>query len=157
MSSDTEPSTSETDTLRSAAVRTLNFVPLDADLQPFYLDDEGAFGVPGHLEEPFAAEFHAAFPGGETGVVGERRSAVEPDRRTVGQPGLRLAFEGAEPLLGRACGRMEKVGAGREKGHGDPAAATAMAVCSQVAPATLRELVRMRDFVGPDPLLQLLP
>ncbi len=129
---------------------------MDADLQPFYLDDEGAFGVPGHLEEPFAAEFHAAFPGGETGVVGERRSAVEPDRRTVGQPGLRLAFEGAEPLLGRACGRMEKVGAGREKGHGDRCC-DGYGRLQQVAPATLRELVRMRDFVGPDPLLQLLP
>ena len=129
---------------------------MDVYFQPFDLDGEGAFGVFGHLEEPFAAEFHAAFPGGETGVVGERRSAVEPDRRAVGQPGLRLAFEGAEPLFRRLCGGTEEVGAGCEKGHGD-CRGDSYGHLQQVAPATFRELVRMRNFVGSDPLLQLPP
>ena len=101
-------------------------------------------------------EFHAAFSGSETGVVGERRPAVEPDRRAVGQPGLRLAFEGAELLLSRIRRGTEGVGAGHEEGH-DDRCSHCYGRLQQVATATLRGCVRLRNFVGSDPLLQLLP
>ena len=77
-------------------------------------------------------------------------------RRAVGEPRLRLAFEGAEPLFRRLCGGAEEVGAGCEKGHGD-CRGDSYGHLQQVAPATFRKLVRMRNFVGSDPLLQLPP
>ena len=84
--------------------------------------------------------------------------SVDPPWSQTVEPSesLRLAFEGAEPLFRRLCGGAEEVGAGCEKGHGD-CRGDSYGHLQQVAPATFRKLVRMRNFVGSDPLLQLPP
>jgi len=69
--------------------------------QPFHFDREGAFGIFGNVEKSLSAEFYVAAFGAEGAVVGERRAALEPYGRTVGQMRQRLAAEGAELLSGR--------------------------------------------------------
>ena len=125
--------------------------------QPFHFDRERAFGIFGDVEKSLSAEFYVAAFGAEGAVVGERRAALEPYGRTVGQMRQRLAAEGAELLSGRnRC--AGEVGTDREE-RDDDARGDGCRRAQYRHPAAFRRgpfrpLRRSADF---DAGLQLLP
>ena len=135
----------------------VEFGAVNSYAQSFHLDREGAFGIFGDVEKSLSAEFYVAAFGAEGAVVGERRAALEPYGRTVGQMRQRLAAEGAELLSGRnRC--AGEVGTDREE-RDDDARGDGCRRAQYRHPAAFRRgpfrpLRRSADF---DAGLQLLP